>query len=162
MSDLETKVNTFSHLMNPNSKKQALPVKDKNIQVSDNEQYIPEPYKKVARGMEEQFANFMLEEMNKTTGNKDNDSASQFYKGLMTSERAKTMSESTHGLGLKKVILDQIYPQRLRNKIAHDNFMARENAQHKQSKIEMYRNTDRALQLDEISKATGPEEGKAL
>lgn len=158
---METKVHNFSHL-NQTSQKKALSIANQRVPVSENEHYIPEPYKKVARGMEEQFANFMLEEMNKTTGDSSTDSASQYYKGLMTAERAKIMSESDQGLGLKKVILEQIYPKRLRNKIAFENFVARDKAQQamlKKNSIEMYKKADRTQQLDQLSNSIDHREG---
>ena len=34
--------------------------------VSDSSKYIPKPYKDVAKGMEEQFARYMIEQMKKT------------------------------------------------------------------------------------------------
>lgn len=158
---MENRIHGFSHLNKGAQKKKAVPVQNQRIQKPSNEQFIPDPYKKVAKGMEEQFANFMLEEMNKTTNEAEGqDSASQYYKSLMTGERAKAMAESSQGgLGLQKIILDQIYPQRLRNKIAYDNFNARENAQMNRNRIEMYRASERTNELDALSKAVKHDEG---
>lgn len=93
----------------------------KNSHKVNDEKYIPDPYKKVATGMEKQFAEFMIQQMRKTTGEEKGSSAQDYYKGMMDSERAKAMS-SGDGIGLKKMILDQIYPKRLRNKLAYQAY----------------------------------------
>jgi Rod binding domain-containing protein len=79
------------------------------------ENNVPEEYKKVAEGMESQFARLMIEQMKKTVEkNEEGSSAQDFYDSVMTNEYADLMSKGD-GLGLQKVILDQLYPQRLQN-----------------------------------------------
>ncbi len=102
----------------------SLPIKaqDKSVRDTDNFKYIPEAYKKVAGDLETQFNELMLQQMNQTIDRaEDPSTAEAYYDGLANSERAKAMSASDKGVGLKKMILDQIYPQRLRNET---NYMA--------------------------------------
>lgn len=74
--------------------------------------------------MEAQFAEFMIEQMNKTVpGHAGKSSAMNIYKQLQNSQRAKVMSETGGGLGVQKVILDQVYPKRFRNKIMYENYL---------------------------------------
>ena len=80
-------------------------------------QHIPDAYKKMARGMERQFIEFMIEEMEKTPGRKDHSMAENYYRSLLNTERAKAMSEVNGGMGLQGMILDQIYPKQSRKKI---------------------------------------------
>ena len=128
--------------------------------ITDNSQYIPDPYKKVASSMEKQFANYMINEMNKTTGEEfGKDTGSDYYKSLLTSERSKAMSENGDGLGLKKMILDQIYPQRLRSKIAYDGFNERQNSQFTKNKIEMHNKQQRFSELNKLSASIENQQG---
>lgn len=101
-----------------------------------DDRFIPEDHKNVARGMEQQFAEYMIQQMNNTVDKADNenqDSASTYYENMMTTERAKMMSNSGKGLGVQKVVLDQIYPQRLRTEMNYNNYnkMKEQNALHK-------------------------------
>lgn len=74
--------------------------------------------KKVAQGTEEGFAKFMLDQMKKSIGSSSPDSTGmRVYKDLLTAEQAKIMTSKDGGLGLQKVILDQIIPKHLRMKI---------------------------------------------
>ena len=84
--------------------------------VARERESIPHAYKKVARNMEQQFIEFMIDEMEKTAGKKDQSMAGKYYKSLLNTQRAKTMSEVNGGMGLQDMILDQIYPQNLRKK----------------------------------------------
>jgi Rod binding domain-containing protein len=88
----------------------------------DSTQYIPEPYKKVAKGMESQFAQFMFEQMQKTVhSEKPESSADKYYKSLLSQHRADKLSDRG-GLGIQKMILNQIYPTRLRNKMTYEAY----------------------------------------
>ena len=96
--------------------------------VIDDSQYIPEPYKKVAKGMESQFAQFMLAQMEKTIHHsKPESSAEKYYKSLLTQHRAEKMSDNK-GLGIQEMILKQIYPKRLRNPLTYNAYKQRENS----------------------------------
>lgn len=73
------------------------------------------PYFDVAEGLETQFSNHMIEQMRKSIPREgEPSSAEQYYESLMDYERAKTMAKSDSGIGLKKVILDQILPAHLK------------------------------------------------
>ena len=105
----------------------------------DDLKYIPKPYKDVAGGMEKQFAEFMINQMNKTTGEQSSDDGMDYYKSLLTEERAKTLTQSGGGLGLQKLILDQIYPQKFRNEHAYHQYEKQANALNKnKAKIERH------------------------
>lgn len=73
---------------------------------------VPKAYKDVASGMETQFINHMIKQMRKSVHRvSPESSAEKFYNSMLDQERAKTMSE-TQGVGIKEIILDQIYPQK--------------------------------------------------
>ena len=73
------------------------------------------PYVDVAEGMETQFTNHMIEQMRRTVPRENElSTAESYYESLMDHERAKSMAQSDSGLGLKKVILDQIVPAHLK------------------------------------------------
>ena len=127
-----------------NTQSKGLSLKDSNKVIQDDSRFIPEPYKKVASGMEQEFARFMVEQMEKTVTRENPESqATAYYKSIVNQERAEAMSETGKGLGLKQMILDQIYPKHLRNQLALDNFNAQMNAQNlRQQKIKMYQSQD--------------------
>ena len=127
-----------------NTQSKGLSLKDSNKVIQDDSRFIPEPYKNVASGMEQQFARFMVEQMEKTVTRENPESqATAYYKSIVNQERAEAMSETGKGLGLKQMILDQIYPKHLRNQLALDNFNAQMNAQNlRQQKIKMYQKQD--------------------
>ena len=77
---------------------------------------IPEAYRKVAKGMEEQFLQHMIEQMRKTIDFANAESSSlKFYQSMLNSSHANVMAQKNYGKGLQKVILDQIYPVYKRN-----------------------------------------------
>ncbi len=74
------------------------------------------PYEDVAEGMETNFTSYMLAEMRKSVPKETPDSsAMDYYNSLLDSERAQLMAKSDSGLGIKKVILDQIVPQNMKH-----------------------------------------------
>jgi Rod binding domain-containing protein len=74
------------------------------------------PYEEIAEGMETSFTSHMLKEMRKTIPKETPDSSSMdYYNSLLDQERAQIMAKSDSGLGVKKVILDQIVPQHLKH-----------------------------------------------
>jgi Rod binding domain-containing protein len=82
---------------------------------ADKYKNIPKPYMQVAEGMEEQFTNHLLGEMRKTVHSTAPDSqATKVYKSMLENERAKLMAQSSSGLGIKDLVLDQIYPKHRR------------------------------------------------
>ncbi len=73
------------------------------------------PYEQIAEGMETTFTQHMLAEMRKTIPKEGQDSpAMDYYNSLLDTERAQLMAQSNTGLGVKKVILDQIVPQHMK------------------------------------------------
>ncbi len=95
-----------SHKESGTSKKRVL---------KDDFQYVPDDHKNVARGLEQQFAQYMLKQMNKSIGNGPDDTAMNYYKDLNQTEQAKMLSNVKNGLGIQKLILDEIYPEKFRN-----------------------------------------------
>lgn len=90
-------------------------VKDNDPRIDDR-QFIPQQLKDVAKGLEKQFAEHMVQEMSKSIARTQDDStASEYYQNLMIEERAKMLTESNKGLGFQDLILDQIYPKKFRN-----------------------------------------------
>src|SRR6478609_5322992 len=74
------------------------------------------PYEDIAEGMEANFTSHMLAEMRKTVPKETPDSsAMEYYNSLLDYERAQLMAKSDSGLGVKKVILDQIVPQHMKH-----------------------------------------------
>ncbi len=113
-----------------------IPDKDKPRELNqpkkiDDRQYVPKQYQEVAEGMEQQFAEYMLQQMNKTVNEEDAENAAgmDFYKSMQTSERAKAMAQQNN-LGLQEMILDQIYPKRMRNEMALKQYEAQANRLH--------------------------------
>ncbi|MBT3234807.1 MAG: hypothetical protein HN353_02545 [Bdellovibrionales bacterium] len=89
----------------------------------DDRQYIPDPYLNVAKKMEGQFVQFMVEQMKKTVSKENPDSAAaNYYKSMLTEQQSKTIAGQDGGLGLQELILNQIYPKRLRNVTAYNAY----------------------------------------
>ncbi len=98
----------------------------------DDRQYIPKQYKEVAASMEQQFAEMMLDQMSRTVDESESENGAtgmDYYKSLQKSERAKTMTMQNN-LGLQDVILNQIYPKRMRNEMALKQYEAQNNRIH--------------------------------
>lgn len=96
----------------------------------DDRKYIPKQFQEVAESMETQFAETMVKQMNQTIDETPgDDSGMEYYKSLQTTERAKMMAKQNN-LGLQTVILDQIYPKRLRNEMALKQYEAQANLIH--------------------------------
>lgn len=89
-------------------------IRNPNLQKSPKDN-IPKEYEEIAEGMESQFVDFLFTEMNKSVQKESPDSAaSEYYSSLLNYERAQNAAKQPDGLGLKKLILDQIYPQERR------------------------------------------------
>ncbi|MEI8347540.1 MAG: hypothetical protein WCG27_08730 [Pseudomonadota bacterium] len=116
----------------------------------DKYKYVPEKYKEVARNMEAQFAGLMLQEMEKSVGRENEDSSSDFYQSVMNSERSKTMSEHDRGLGVSKIILDQIYPERMRNPQSYEYFERMSKAANPAQQIAKYQAAEEARPIIKI------------
>lgn len=119
----------------------------KNVEktkITDDRQYIPKQFKDVAAGMEQQFAEVMLEQMNQTIGEEASEGSAgmDYYKSLLNSERAKAMTNQNN-LGLQDMVLDQIYPKRMRNEMALKQYEAQANRIHQNlPSYKLERNTD--------------------
>lgn len=73
------------------------------------------PYEEVAEGMETQFASHMIDQMRRTIPRENEPSSAQaYYESLMDSEYAKSLAQSDSGLGIKRVVLEQILPAHLK------------------------------------------------
>lgn len=136
----------------------------------DDRVFIPSKFKEVAQNMEQNFAEFMLTQMNKAVdSNETDDSAGMdYYKGLQTTEQAKIMTQKNN-LGLQDVILDQVYPKRMRNEMALKQYEAQADKIHhnlpklvlekKDDKIIMGKNDSSALDLGPNGKDQNKEGG---
>ena len=88
-----------------------------------NKHFIPEEYKGVASAMEKQFVKHMIDNMDKTISrSKEESSAEEYYKSLLYDEFANKISQNDT-MGLQDIILDQVYPRRLRNELAYKSFL---------------------------------------
>jgi Rod binding domain-containing protein len=98
----------------------------------DDRQYIPAKYKEVAAGMEQQFAEMMIDQMNKTVDDSDTESGDagmDYYKSMQKSDRAKSLTQQNN-LGLQDMILNQIYPKRMRTELGLKQYEAQTNRIH--------------------------------
>lgn len=108
-------------------------------QTSD-EKYIPEEYREFAKGMEDQFVNHMLGEMRKTIDRADEQSQTdEIYQGLLDNERSKIITNHEGGVGIQKMILDQIYPERFRNKQAYEAFLNQRVVINNDNRVKMHK-----------------------
>ena len=136
----------------------------------DDRKYIPKQYQEVAENVEQQFAEFMLNQMNKAVDENETEDGNgmDYYKSLQTSERAKMMSKQNN-LGLQSVVLDQIYPKRLRNEMALKQYEAQAERIHhnlpsykidkKTDTIEMGKNDSTSKSSDQANAMTSKEGG---
>jgi Rod binding domain-containing protein len=73
------------------------------------------PYKEIAEGMEEQFTNYLIDQMKKGIPKDEASSSAQnYYESLRDQEYAAKMAQSDTGIGLKRTILEQILPAHLK------------------------------------------------
>ncbi|NOT79168.1 MAG: hypothetical protein HOP07_09240 [Bacteriovoracaceae bacterium] len=141
--------------------------------IRDDREFIPEKYKEVAAGMEQQFVEMMLDQMGKTVEEaevSEGGMGMDYYKSLQKSERAKAMT-AQNNLGLQEMILNQIYPKRMRSEVALKQYEAQANKIHhnlpsykidtKTDKIEMGKN-DSLPVADENTIAGTKEDGGLL
>jgi Rod binding domain-containing protein len=98
----------------------------------DDRKYVPTRFKEVAASMEQQFVEMMLDQMDKTVDEANPDEGGQgmeYYKSLQKNERAKAMTHQNE-LGLQDMILNQIYPKRMRNEIAFKHYEDQNSLKH--------------------------------
>jgi Rod binding domain-containing protein len=108
---------------------------------SSSKEFIPEPFLEVAQGMEKQFAEFMVQEMQKTIGDSDVSTGMDYYKSLLSSEYADALSKNENGLGIQDLILNQIYPKNMRSELAYNHY--------KQQQAQSLGNKPSFIRLDE-------------
>lgn len=95
------------------------------IRSEDSANYIPEEIKGAAQGLEAQFNELMVREMTKNLNAGVQGTAGNFYKGMLTSERAKALVKEDSQI--QKLILDEIYPKHMRNSQNYQNYLANKN-----------------------------------
>lgn len=76
----------------------------------DKYKHVPKQYMKVAEGMESQFTNHLINEMRKSAQSSQTGPAENIYNSMLDAERAKIMAETNSGLGIKDVVLRELYP----------------------------------------------------
>lgn len=80
---------------------------------------VPKAYKKIASGLESQFAKQMLNEMRKSIHKEKPDSTAQnYYNGMLNDKHAEIMTEQ-NDLGLQEVILRDILPKHILERATH-------------------------------------------
>ena len=79
--------------------------------------------------MESQFIEYLFKKMESgQLGEQEESQADKYYKGLLTTERAKIFSDQSQGKSIKSLILDQIYPERYRNPQSYNAFLQSQKA----------------------------------
>lgn len=72
---------------------------------------------KIAGSLEANFVNLLVKEMKKTVPiNGEKSQATGIYESMLDEERSRLVSQTKSGLGIKKIIMDQMVPSR---KIEH-------------------------------------------
>ncbi|MCK5073880.1 MAG: rod-binding protein [Bacteriovoracaceae bacterium] len=135
---------------------QPVPIsQNRSKNVKSDLQYIPDEYREVARNLEGEFAKYMVDQMNKTVERNHDNTTNKIYRDLLDTERANMMTKTNNGLGLQKIILDQIYPKRLRNKLSHQIYQQHMKSQnqrfHRSKQPEMLSNPNTAISTKETS-----------
>jgi Rod binding domain-containing protein len=93
--------------------------KEKLAANADPHRLVPKKYREFAADMEQQFAKHMIEQMNKSSQRaKSNEPGSDYYQDLLQNQQAKSLTAGGSGLGIQKMILDDIYPKKFRNEAA--------------------------------------------
>lgn len=88
------------------------------IQKKINLEKVPKPYREVAEGMETQFINHMLGEMRKSIQKTTPDSSSEaYYNSLLDYERSQMMAKNADGIGIKEVVLRDLMPKHLLDRV---------------------------------------------
>ncbi len=81
-------------------------------------QKVPKQYRDIAKGMEQQFVQFMVEQMNKTAPSQEPESSAvKFYKSLLNERHSEIMTNQDEGLGIQRLILEQIVPDHLKERM---------------------------------------------
>jgi hypothetical protein len=139
---------------------------------TSNYKYIPKEYLNIAAAQEAQYMEFMIKKMNKTIGKEEKQGgALDYYNSLLDTKRANEMAVRNRGNGLQKTILDQIYPNRLRNEITYNYYLAKEKKKFgirsrvrmpAKKEIEIYNELDNLVKKVEISEVQSQKSGELL
>ena len=133
----------------------------RHVQTSDkalpaNRHFVPEQVNKIAENYEKQFAQFLLKEFHKSIPKGDESStAGDIYQGWMIDKQADTIAKNDKGLGLKDLILDEIYPRKYRNEVAYEGFKQAQAAKAIQAR-NAYKNVTKYSQDSVDMKANSP------
>lgn len=93
------------------SKTESDSVEMNNKQVAyDKYKYVPKEVMEVAEGIESQFTDHLMREMKKSSG-KELGPAENIYHSMLDSERSKMMAKTNTGIGVKDVVIRELYPQ---------------------------------------------------
>jgi hypothetical protein len=115
MSEISQNKLTFTNNMNSDHFIHSKNTINNNISKNPN-QYIPKIVSEIAENAEAQLFKTMFDQMNQSArGEKSLSTSEDFFQSLLNDEQAKLYSQQNNGKGLQKVILDQIYPDHLRN-----------------------------------------------
>lgn len=97
----------------------------------DKYKYVPADVMEVAEGIESQFTDHLMREMKKSSG-KELGPAENIYHSMLDSERSKMMAKTNTGIGVKDVVIRELYPQ----------FEQKNLNQAKASQVQMYNKTN--------------------
>ncbi|OFZ14140.1 MAG: hypothetical protein A2X86_04625 [Bdellovibrionales bacterium GWA2_49_15] len=92
---------------------------------SNGIQYVPKDYVEVAEAQEASFLKLMFDEMKNSIEHAEEPSSAEgIYQSLLTDEQAQSLASHPDGVGIKNLILDQIYPQKFRSKEGYEAYQA--------------------------------------
>lgn len=113
----------------------------------DSKEFIPKPYREVAQGMEEQFLEFMIQQMKNSIQKTDeSSSAMDYYESLLTEQQSQQMAGKDGGIGIQDLILDQVYPEYMRTEANYKHFVNQQQAHNSYQK-----SSEQSLQRTDLS-----------
>ena len=157
-------------VINLNSGREKMDISNKSSPISidnhlkknifDDYKYVPKEYRELASNMESQFAKLMLDQMNNTVERSEgeNDSATNIYRDLLTTEQADLLSKNNGGLGLQDIALDQIYPKKFRNQANLNAYLEQTN----QRNLMIQKTRNQRADLDTITVNNKSESAKEI
>ena len=90
----------------------------------ENRHFVPDEMNKVAESYEKQFAQFLLKEFYKSVPKQEKEStAGNIYESWMIGEQSDAISKNEDGLGIKNLILEEVYPRKYRNQAQYDSYL---------------------------------------
>lgn len=112
-------------------RQESVQMNQKSVDTYDKYKHVPKQVMEVAQGMEEQFTNHLLSEIQKSSG-RELGSAEKIYQGMLDRERSQLIAASDTGLGVKDVIIEDL----MRKISPHTT---RLNYQQSDNKVKMHR-----------------------